>query len=667
MEKKAEEIGRASRNPATGSAGPTSGRGTVPPHNDQHSGGRGTVPPHSNPPLDSTHVPASTTTTGTSHAPQLQTALLLPDQGVPVLPSLAPSTPLASVHTVSAHPSPASSVLAPSTSGLQAYQTTSCSGLQLSGLPQSSSAQLSRAAHQRFSPITDSDPSEGVSPKRGRKRHRSPVPSKKRRHHSSSSSSSSSSQSHRRRRRPKRRNKDSFPTEALSQLVSALTQSVNQLAAHNQNLGQNPAVSQTHTQAPVPVSSGLPSTSSTALHPREDQASNAVIQSSASASDLEHDQGFDMDFPSRDSTFNQDFHEDDHQSEEQHDSSEEEAPILGTEFSKEAFEKAVNIIRHQLGFPEESVPTPDPTRRSRLSLNKPSSSKRVSMPVDAECLDRFDAQASLNPWRAFPKRQASNFYVEEEHWKNFFAPPPVPPTCLDRLKATGATDAKGVFKSFPLRKSLKSWDGVDMAARTGLKFASSLLLLTEVLAKSFRQSSPEVSRKDTAALINFLSPVVRLSFDQFAKIAVRASRERREIILDSIRLPSDDIKRRFSELPCAGPDLFAGKFEEQWALEVKRKKDMNKADFNLIPDQRSSRPRRSPIRARRGNSNVSARSQPFSQSRGARSAPTFRQRPLGQPRRQYRQQTSFYRPALKRQPRGLSRGNARSGFQSQRP
>ncbi|KAJ8041235.1 hypothetical protein HOLleu_11988 [Holothuria leucospilota] len=63
-----------------------------------------------------------------------------------------------------------------------------------------------------------------------------------------------------------------------------------------------------------------------------------------------------------------------------------------------------------------------------------------------------------------------------------------------------------------------------MAARTGMKFTSSLLLIAEVLSKSFRQSNAEeVSRKDTGALVNILGPVACLAYDQFPKVAVRAS------------------------------------------------------------------------------------------------------------------------------------------------
>ncbi|KAJ8017681.1 hypothetical protein HOLleu_44739 [Holothuria leucospilota] len=224
------------------------------------------------------------------------------------------------------------------------------------------------------------------------------------------------------------------------------------------------------------------------------------------------------------------------------------------------------------------------------------------MPVDAECFDRFEAQAKANKWRAYPKRQASDFHIDDEDRKAFFSSPSLPDVCLDKLKASGAVDHRGKFRTSATKKSYLLLQGIDLAARTGMKFASSLLLIAEVLSKSFRQTgTEEVSRKDTGALVNILGPVARLSYDQFAKVAVKASFDRRELVLDSIRWPSDDIKRRFMELPLSGPDLFAGKFEEQLLTEIKRRKDINKADFNFPRSSSSS------IRTRRSSPKPSFR------------------------------------------------------------
>ncbi|KAJ8043910.1 TBC1 domain family member 10B [Holothuria leucospilota] len=166
--------------------------------------------------------------------------------------------------------------------------------------------------------------------------------------------------------------------------------------------------------------------------------------------------------------------------------------------------------------------------------------------------------------------------ISDQDYKAFFASPTIPESCLDKLKASGSVDHKGFFRSPATKKSFLSLQNIDLAARTGMKFASSLLLFAEVLSKSFRQpGTEEVPRKDTGAIVNLLGPISRLAYDQFAKVAVRASMDRRELVLDNIHWPSRDIQRRFMDLPLSGPDLFGGKFDEQLAAEIKR---------SLLPD-----------------------------------------------------------------------------------
>ena len=163
----------------------------------------------------------------------------------------------------------------------------------------------------------------------------------------------------------------------------------------------------------------------------------------------------------------------------------------------------------------------------------------------------------------------------------------------------------------------------------------------------------EVWHKDTGAIINLLGPMSRLAYDQFAKVAVRASMDRRELVLENIHWPSRDIQRRFMDLPLSGPDLFGGKFEEQLSAEIKRMKDINKAEFSFSKDSRPSRPRKSPPRYRqpRPTGFPSRRNQPTSnQQRG---------RPRNQSSFRGFRGTPSTRYSSRRPPRGSSRTNFR--------
>ncbi|KAJ8036818.1 MICAL-like protein 2 [Holothuria leucospilota] len=255
----------------------------------------------------------------------------------------------------------------------------------------------------------------------------------------------------------------------------------------------------------------------------------------------------------------------------------DDPPLFGTDLTRESFDKAVEVVRRQLGFEDVQQPTEDQGRKSKLSLNRPTPDKRPLMPVDVECEDRLKAASTSRKWTPFPRKQTSEFRVDEREWNACFRTPPIPTGAVDHLRNAGAMDAKGRYRSAPSKKSEKA-------------------LSAEVLMKSFRQ---DVSRRDTGAVVNILGPLSRLIFDQFARIAVRSVQERRDLLLESLSWPTQDIKRRFLDLPLEGKDIFGGRFDEHLQVEVKRRKDLKKADFRLpaafsrrrSPDfRRSSRP-----------------------------------------------------------------------------
>ena len=500
-----------------------------------------------------------------------------------------------------------------------------------------------------FSSDINSNPSrdfEGFSD-RSRSRHRSKSKKKRRRHHSSSSSSSSERGRH--HRRHKHRQPDpvqtAFPTQALAQLVALLSQSVDR----------------------VPTPPTEPSTSAT-------QASSSIHQTDASVPGPSQSVTVPETPVSDHDSADQIFPEDQESSVDQFDvqsladpdllsgDSEDESPLMGTAISKEAFDKAVEVIRRQLGFDSPPEQAPSTSRKSHLSLNKPCTPARSTMPVDAECLDRFDSQAKFRKWRPYPRKQSSDFFIEESDWKSFFSCPSIPEACMDKLRSSNVVDNRGKFRSSSTRKVYSSLHDLDAAARTGMKFSSSLLLIAEVLSKSFRQSgSDEVSRKDTGTVVNILGPVARLSYDQFAKVAVKATRDRRELILDSIRWPSEDIKQRFMKLPLSGPDLFAGKFEDQLLTEIKRRKDINKANFDFPKNSTPAKSRGFPRRFRGRGQSTGAAFPPRQPSNLPRSQ---RGRPRNQP--QPRNPPPSVSNTGRRPGRGSFRGSSRpaSRFQS---
>ncbi|KAJ8019754.1 hypothetical protein HOLleu_41466 [Holothuria leucospilota] len=251
-------------------------------------------------------------------------------------------------------------------------------------------------------------------------------------------------------------------------------------------------------------------------------------------------------------------------------------------------------------------------------MNRPTPDKCPLLPVDVECENRLKAASTSRKWTPFPRKQTSEFRVDERELNACFRTPPIPTGAVDHLRNAGAMDAKGRYPLAPSKKSEKALSGMDKVARAGMKFSSALLLVAEVLMKSFHE---DVSRRDTGAVVNILGPLSWLTFDQFARIAVRSVQEWRDLLLESLSWPTQDIQRRFLALPLEGKDIFGGRFHEHLQAEVKRCKDLKKADFRL--PAASSR-RRSPDFRR-----SSCPSQPRSSGSSDRrhSDHPFRQRP----------------------------------------
>lgn len=450
---------------------------------------------------------------------------------------------------------------------------------------------------------------------RGRSRSRSSHESRRRRrrHHSSSSSSSRSSHSPHRKRRP------SQHPQLNADLVSQFLGMLSNLPQFSQDINQ-------------------PSTSGTA--PQDPTTDTQVLSDGSDVSDPDtHHQHQVRDCtPNPDPVFSGD----------NADSDDDEQPLFGTDIPRDAFDKAVEVLRRQLGYTSEPAPEVS-TSKSRLTLNTPSGSTRSSLPVDAECADRFRALPHGNAgrkWTAYSKSQNLSFRVEDNDWRDLFKTPSVPQGAEDYLRSVGATGPGGKLKSTPARKALRSLHQLDTASRVGLKFASSLLLIAEVLSKSFRHStSAEVSRKDTASLVTLLGPLARRVYDQFARVSIKSVTERRDIILDAMQLSHESVRRRFQDLPVLGDDIFAGQFDSVLQEEAKRKTDLQKAHLSgSRPFSRRSPPRNRPSRSSRG------RRQPPPRPSG---------RPSAQPNRP-RQPRSSTQSQPRYRTRGSSRGSSSS-------
>ncbi|XP_071852375.1 uncharacterized protein [Apostichopus japonicus] len=304
----------------------------------------------------------------------------------------------------------------------------------------------------------------------------------------------------------------------------------------------------------------------------------------------------------------------------------EEAPVTGGALHQELITRAADIFRRHLGFEEPETQPQKAGRVSKLTSTGEASSKpKTTIPVDATCYDRFEAIANKTKWTAFPARADRAVRVPDEAWRDLFKCPTIPQEAKERLKAEQGASSTHVFKTPAQRKLEELLVEVDMAARSGMKFASVLMLSAEVLMRHHQQlpeDSSQVSRDEAGQLLLLLGPLVRLTYDQFARIATRFVKARRQSIVSAIHWPSTEAKDRMLELPILGEDLFAGCFQKKLQEEVARRVTLAKSEFRPPATQRTRpfRPRES--RAPRGTRAAPAKSM----SRG-----TLRGRSRGQP------------------------------------
>ncbi|XP_071846182.1 uncharacterized protein [Apostichopus japonicus] len=306
----------------------------------------------------------------------------------------------------------------------------------------------------------------------------------------------------------------------------------------------------------------------------------------------------------------------------------EEAPVTGGALPQELITRAADIFRRHLGFEEPETQPQKAGRVSKLTATGEASYKpKTTIPVDATCYDRFEAIANKTKWTAFPARADRAVRVPDEAWKDLFRCPTIPQEAKERLKAEQGASSTHVFKTPDQRKLEELLVEVDMAARSGMKFASVLMLSAEVLMRHHQQlpeDSSQVSRDEAGQLLLLLGPLVRLAYDQFARVATRSVKARRQNIVSAIHWPSTEAKDRMLELPILGEDLFAGCFQKKLQEEVARRETLAKSEFRPPPTQRTRpfRPRES--RAPRGTRAAPAKSMSRGALRGRSRGAAFR-------------------------------------------
>ena len=488
----------------------------------------------------------------------------------------------------------------------------------------------------------DSQP-EGTPARRSRSSHRG----RRKQRRSSSSSSSSSSPSGSRRRKRKRQ---SSPGQDFSALIGVLRESSRSqteafhslrdyLVQRDRTQEQRPAPSHPGPSGPL-LPPHTPSPDQGSTHPVTEATSGqgTTPSSTGGTPSQETPRPATVTRPSQPTT--------QPATEERtlEGAKEDESPLTGTTIPKEAFERAVEVLRRHLGYETTAPESKKGARASKLRLNQPSTSATSKMPVDGECWQRFQ-DLEKQKRSAYPQSSTRSFALDNTDFEELFKVPDIPESALTQLRLAGR-DKLATSKE-------AEWKAADSSSRVGLRFSSSLLLIAEVLSRSISRSGDQVPRADSDALISLLGPLSRLIYDQFARVSLKAVETRRKTVLGFLDWPTL-VTKKLVDLPSLGDDLFGHKFEETLKAENKRHKESLEVDFSSRAADRhrcdqgaeSNRPSR-PHRDRQADTSSSRRQASPSASRQPRSS--YQPRGSFQPR-------SNYQPGRDRQSRGGSRG-----------
>ncbi|PIK56565.1 hypothetical protein BSL78_06533 [Apostichopus japonicus] len=162
----------------------------------------------------------------------------------------------------------------------------------------------------------------------------------------------------------------------------------------------------------------------------------------------------------------------------------EEAPVTGGALPQELITRAADIFRRHLGFEEPETQPQKAGRVSKLTATGEASYKpKTTIPVDATCYDRFEAIANKTKWTAFPARADRAVRVPDEAGRIYLDAQPSPGGQGEIKSRTRGLIHTRVQDPGP-EEARRAFGRVDMAARSGMKFASVLMLSAEVLMRT---------------------------------------------------------------------------------------------------------------------------------------------------------------------------------------
>lgn len=104
------------------------------------------------------------------------------------------------------------------------------------------------------------------------------------------------------------------------------------------------------------------------------------------------------------------------------------------EITKEAFDRAVDVLCRLLGYEAPIVMVDLEAKKTKFSLNTTKKAPDRTMPVDVKFPERLHTLAAARRWSAYQSKPAKTFKIEEA-WRDIMHSPDIPEEAKVKLRA----------------------------------------------------------------------------------------------------------------------------------------------------------------------------------------------------------------------------------------
>ena len=257
-----------------------------------------------------------------------------------------------------------------------------------------------------------------------------------------------------------------------------------------------------------------------------------------------------------------------------------------------------------------------PSVRSRLFADASLDRNPAGINLPPILATEFNHLDSLERSLAVPNRATNAFRFSEDDQSRFFSTQKLDADTISFARSLKYPDANPLTsKDYRLRD--KTWAFVSEASAFAARVAAFSTALVDLL---IRADELGVSEEDRISIRALLLDFSALNFSQAARIKLHATKRRRHLALECLKLPTDFNNSAVDRIPRAGSDLFDGKFLEVVDSDLVMNKRAKDVAFRFrkraLPEQRSFRGgRASFFSGRRGSRSRTGRSR-FQLSRG---------------------------------------------------